>query len=78
MFRISIWTIIMEIQYSDKFEYNYKKFGRACPIRKIVENLNELGQLGWELIEITKDEYEQPTYIFKRKIMSKKIENEFA
>ena len=78
MFRISIWTIIMEIQYFDKFEYNYKKFGRACPIRKIVENLNELGQLGWELIEITKDEYEQPTYIFKRKIMSKKIENEFA
>ena len=45
----------MELQYFDKFEYTYKQYA-GYSIGKIVEELNKMGQEGWELINIVKGE----------------------
>ena len=63
----------MELQYFEKFEYTYKQYA-GYSIVKIVEELNKMGEEGWELMNIMKDEIGRPRYIFKRKIICKKLE----
>ena len=53
----------MELQYFEKFEYTYKQYA-GYSIVKIVEELNKMGQEGWELLNIMKDEIGRPRYIF--------------
>ena len=62
----------MELQYFDKFEYTYKQY-TGYSIGKIVEELNKMGQEGWELINIIKDEIGRSRYIMKRRIMCKQV-----
>lgn len=62
----------MELEYYDKFEYMYKSFN-GFSIAKIVEELNKLGQEGWELISNLRDEIGRTRYVFKRKIVCKTI-----
>lgn len=64
----------MEIQYVEKFEYTYKQYS-GFTIAKVVEELNKMGQDGWELISNMKDEIGRPRYIFKRRIICKQIQN---
>ena len=63
----------MDVQYIDKFEYIYKQFS-AYSMSKIINEMNELGKEGWELISILKDEIGRSRYIFKRKIIETKIQ----
>lgn len=63
----------MDVQYIDKFEYIYKQFS-AYSMSKIINEMNELGKEGWELISILKDEIGRSRYIFKRKITETKIQ----
>ena len=58
----------MELQRYEKFEYTYKQFN-GYSISKIVDELNKLGQEGWELISNIKDEIDRPRYILKRKLI---------
>lgn len=60
----------MELQSYEKFEYTYKQFN-GYSISKIVDELNKLGQEGWELISNIKDEIGRPRYIFKRTLICK-------
>lgn len=60
----------MELQSYEKFEYTYKQFN-GYSISKIVDELNKLGQEGWELINNIKDEIGRPRYIFKRTLICK-------
>ena len=62
----------MELQYFDKFEYTYKQYA-GYSIGKIVEELNKMGQEGWELINIVKDEIGRSRYILKRRIICKQV-----
>lgn len=62
----------MELQYFNKFEYTYKQYA-GYSIGKIVEELNKMGQEGWELINIVKDEIGRSRYIFKRRIICKQV-----
>lgn len=62
----------MEIQYYDKFEYTYKQYS-GYTITKVVDELNKMGQEGWELINNIKDEIGRPRYIFKRRIICKQV-----
>ena len=62
----------MELQYFEKFEYTYKQYA-GYTIAKVVDELNKMGQDGWELINNIKDEIGRPRYIFKRKIICKQI-----
>lgn len=62
----------MEMQYTEKFEYTYKLF-HGSTIGKIIEELNQMGQEGWELILHTKDELGRSRYVLKRKILCKTI-----
>ena len=62
----------MELQYFDKFEYTYKQYA-GYSIGKILEELNKMGQEGWELINIIKDEIGRSRYIFKRRIICKQV-----
>ena len=62
----------MELQYFDKFEYTYKQYA-GYSISKIVEELNKMGQEGWELINIVKDEIGRSRYILKRRIICKQV-----
>jgi len=62
----------MEIQYYDKFEYAYKQYS-GYTIAKVVDELNKMGQEGWELINNIKDEIGRPRYIFKRRIICKQV-----
>lgn len=52
----------------EKFEYTYKAFN-GFTIAKIVDELNNMGKDGWELISNLKDEIGRSRYIFKRKII---------
>lgn len=61
----------MELQYYDKFEYTVKQFS-GYSISKIVDELNKLGQEGWELINNITDAIGRPQYILKRKITCQK------
>lgn len=54
-----------------KFEYTYKVFNNFS-ISKIIEELNKLGEDGWELMNIHLDEIGRNRYIFKREILSTK------
>ena len=60
----------MELQGDEKVEYTYKQFN-GYSISKIVDELNKLGQEGWELISNIKDEIDRPRYILKRKLICK-------
>lgn len=60
----------MELQSYEKFEYTYKQFN-GYSISKIMDELNKLGQEGWELISNIKDEIDRPRYILKRKLICK-------
>ena len=51
----------------NKFEYDYKQYS-GFSISKIVEELNKMGQEGWELVHIIKDEVGRPRYLLKRQI----------
>ena len=62
----------MELQYFDKFEYTYKQYA-GYSIGKIVEELNKMGQEGWELINIVKDEIGRSRCIFKLRIICKQV-----
>ena len=69
---ISLYFIIFII-YSfnfmfESFEYTYKTFNNFS-ISKIMEELNKLGQEGWELMNIHPDEIGRNRYIFKRKVV---------
>ena len=64
----------MEIQYIEKFEYTYKQYS-GFTITKIVDELNKMGNEGWELISNTNDEVGRQIYIFKRRIICKQIQN---
>ncbi len=58
----------MENKVIRKFEYTYKQYN-GFTISKIIEELNFMGQEGWELISNIKDEIGRPRYIFKREII---------
>ncbi len=62
----------MELQYFDKFEYTYKQYN-GYSISKIVDELNKMGQDGWELISNISDEIGRHRYIFKRRIVCKQL-----
>lgn len=62
----------MEVQYFDKFEYTVEYFS-GYSISKIVSKLNELGQEGWELISINKENNGKVYYLFKRKLNYKNV-----
>ena len=62
----------MEIQYIDKFEYSFKSFN-GYSIQKIVDEMNKLGNEGWEFITISNDNLGRSCYIFKRKIVSTRV-----
>lgn len=51
----------------NKFEYTIKSYS-GFTLSKIVEELNKMGQEGWELIHIIKDEVGRPRYLLKRQI----------
>ena len=52
--------------------YTYKQYA-GYSIGKIVEELNKMGQEGWELVNIIKDEIGRSRYIFKRRIICKQV-----
>lgn len=62
----------MEVQYFDKFEYAVEYFS-GYSTSKIVSKLNELGQEGWELISINKENSCKVYYLFKRKLNYKNV-----
>ena len=59
----------MKIEAFDKFEYKCETFA-GFSMSKVVEELNNLGAEGWELITIIKDDISRNRYILKRKIRS--------
>lgn len=59
----------MKVEAHDKFEYTYETFS-GFSMSKVLEKLNILGEEGWELIAIIKDDLSRNRYIFKRKVTS--------
>lgn len=62
----------MVISDLKKIEYCYKSYN-GYSINKIVDDMNKLGQDGWELVINIKDELGMNRYIFKREITTKRI-----
>lgn len=57
----------MELQGFDKFEYQVKAF-RDTRASDLTNKLNEIGQDGWELVNITNNSIGTILYVFKRKL----------
>lgn len=57
----------MELQGFDKFEYQVKAF-RDIRVSDLTNKLNEIGQEGWELVNIINNSIGTILYVFKRKL----------
>lgn len=57
----------MELQAFDKFEYQVKTFRDTRP-SDLTNKLNEIGNEGWELVNIVNNNIGNILYIFKRKL----------
>lgn len=57
----------MELQGFDKFEYQVKSF-RDIRVSDLTNKLNEIGQEGWELVNIINNSIGTILYVFKRKL----------
>jgi len=63
----------MEYQAYDKFEYK----SQTISFRSLTRILNELGQEGWELIDMEKNNYDNGRFcLFKRKLICTNIIND--
>lgn len=62
----------MKMQYVEKFEYTYRSYNGST-MAKIIEELNKMGQEGWELMNNFKDDVGRMRYVFKRKILETTI-----
>lgn len=61
----------MEYQAYDKFEYK----SQSISFRFLIKTLNELGEKGWELIDMEKDSSNR-FCLFKRKLICTNIIND--